>query len=56
MLLQSPSKLQKQEPRAQMDFVLEKLDILTNERVGEDPETGLIIEPITPEGESRSRR
>jgi hypothetical protein len=31
------------------------LGVLTNGKLGEDPETGVIVEPLTPE-ESRSKR
>lgn len=53
ILLQALSKLQKQEANtgtatveAPKDFVLKKLGILTNGEVGEDPETGLISQPV----------
>ena len=53
ILLQTLSKLQKQgenhgtaTTQAPKDYVLKKLGILTNGEIGEDPETGLISEPI----------
>jgi vacuolar-type H+-ATPase subunit I/STV1 len=63
ILLQALSKLQKQEvnagtatTQAPKDFVLQKLGILTNGKIGEDPETGLIIVPPSPGEESHSKR
>ena len=63
MLLQMLSNIQKQEvnagsasTQAPKDFVLQKLGILTNGKIGEDPETGLIIVPHSPEEESHSKR
>ena len=59
ILLQMLSKLQKQGEnhgtatiQTPKDFVLKKLGILTNGEIGEDPETGLISEPV----ESSSKR
>ena len=46
ILLQVLSKLQKQEPRAQKAFVLEKLGILTNGKIRKHPEYGIVTEPI----------
>ena len=46
ILLQVLSELQKQEPRAQKAFVLEKLGILTNGKIGKHPEYGIVTEPI----------
>lgn len=63
MLLQMLSNIQKQEvdagtstTQAPKDFVLQKLGILTNGKIGEDPETGLIIVPPSPGEESHSKR
>jgi integrase/recombinase XerD len=63
MLLQMLSNIQKQEvnagtatTQAPKDFVLQKLGVLTNGKIGEDPETGLIIVPPSPGEESHSKR
>jgi len=63
ILLQMLSNIQEQEvnagtatTQAPKDFVLQKLGILTNGEIGEDPETGLIIVPPSPGEESHSTR
>lgn len=48
ILLQVLSQLQKQEPRAQKDFVLTKLGILTNGKIGKHPKYGIVDEPMNP--------
>jgi hypothetical protein len=54
ILLKALSELQKQEPQAQKNFVLKKLGILTNGKLGVDPETGITVEPLHPEEEIHS--
>ncbi len=63
ILLQALLKLQKQETnagtattQAPKDFVLRKLGILTKGKIGEDPETGIIDERLSPEESGSSRR
>jgi hypothetical protein len=61
MLLEMLSKIQKQEAKdtsRQKDFVLRELGVLTKGKIGEDPETGLIVEPVDSEksGDGGSKR
>jgi hypothetical protein len=49
MLLQMLSKVNKQEAntiRPAKNFLLRKLGVLTNGEIGEDPESGIIVEPL----------
>lgn len=46
ILLQVLSELQEQEPQAQKGFVLEKLGILTNGKIGKHSEYGVVTEPL----------
>jgi outer membrane PBP1 activator LpoA protein len=55
ILLRVLSELQKQEPQGQKDFVLKKLGILTDGKIGQNPETGIVVEPLDQEASSSHR-
>jgi integrase/recombinase XerD len=45
-LLEMLSDIQKQEKAGQKNFILRKLGVLTNGEIGEDPESGIVTEPL----------
>jgi predicted RecB family nuclease len=49
MLLQMLSKINQEEARSTRpvkDFLLQKLGVLTNGEIGEDPNSGIVVEPL----------